>query len=330
LLEWQLRLALKNEDWRRVRQLCYYHTNHQDPMWMYWKARALAALGNTQEAHLLYQETAKNRHYYGFLASQRIHQPPEFEAQMGMVNLTSLRIYQPFTERIRALHHQQRDLEASVLLNDFISELPLNDKITLIHWVSNVLQWYPRALALSSADEFKNYLILRFPLGFKPIVQHAAQHYQVPEALLYAVIRQESAFNPKIASRVGARGLMQLMPSTAKLVAQTHHIPYRELNELNLPVTNIMLGTAYLQSLGVRFDHHPMLMAAAYNAGPSQVNYWLKHHPPKEVDLWIETLPWKETRNYLKNVIAFYAIYQYRMQQSANLEPAFKTLPNHQ
>ena len=82
---------------------------------------------------------------------------------------------------------------------------------------------------------------------------------------------------------------------------------------------NINIGIAYLQQLAKRFSQHPVLMAAAYNAGPRQAYYWLKNHPPKEIDVWIETLPWQETRNYLKNVTAFYVVYQYRLKQKPDM-----------
>jgi len=112
---------------------------------------------------------------------------------------------------------------------------------------------------------------------------------------------------------------MQLMPATAKATAKSERINYADKKQLFGAQKNINIGVAYLQQLAKRFDKHPVLMAAAYNAGPRQVVYWLKNHPPKQIDIWIETLPWHETRNYLKNVVAFYAVYQHRMHQKADL-----------
>ena len=107
---------------------------------------------------------------------------------------------------------------------------------------------------------------------------------------------------------------MQLMPATAKEISKAEHIAYTNKKQLFSSQTNIKIGVAYLKQLSKRFHQHPILMAAAYNAGPKQVTFWLKNHTPKEMDIWIETLPWTETRNYLKNIIAFYAVYQYRLQ----------------
>ncbi|MGL6030090.1 MAG: lytic transglycosylase domain-containing protein, partial [Legionella sp.] len=106
----------------------------------------------------------------------------------------------------------------------------------------------------------------------------------------------------------------------AKLVAKQVKIPYTDQNQLFLSQKNINIGIAYLQHLMRRFGNHPILVAAAYNAGPSQVGFWLRNHPPKEIDVWIETLPWQETRNYLKNVMAFSVVYQYRLNQKPNFK----------
>jgi len=114
---------------------------------------------------------------------------------------------------------------------------------------------------------------------------------------------------------------MQLMPTTAKQVARREHITYSNREALFSPNTNINLGTAYLNHLAARFDRNPLLMVAAYNAGPQQVNRWIKTHPVEDIDVWIDTLPWAETRNYLKAVMAFYAVYQHRLQQTPSLEP---------
>ena len=118
---------------------------------------------------------------------------------------------------------------------------------------------------------------------------------------------------------------MQIMPNTAKDISKSEKIAYKIKPQLLLSDKNINIGVAYLKQLAKRFDNHPILMAAAYNAGPKQVNNWLKTNPPNEMDIWIETLPWLETRNYLKNIIAFYAVYQYRLRERPDLSPFMKT-----
>ena len=116
------------------------------------------------------------------------------------------------------------------------------------------------------------------------------------------------------------------MPATAKLVARMAKIPYYHPDQLFTSQHNITIGIAYLATLAKRFSSHPILMAAAYNAGPSNVAYWLRSYPPKQMDIWIETLPFPETRNYLKNVVAFYTVYEYRMQKNPNLKQIMRSL----
>ena len=215
------------------------------------------------------------------------------------------------------LSHQT--VQASRLLNDFVSELPKDEKSALAFWIADHLHWHGKSIYLSNNDELNNQLSLRFPLAHRKTIKEYAENYHIPQEFIYAIIRQESSFQEDVVSSAGANGLMQVMPATAHLVARHEKIPYTDKNQLLTSQKNIHIGTAYLQQLAKQFHQHPVLMAAAYNAGPRQANYWLKNHEPKEIDIWIETLPWRETRNYLKNIIAFYAVYQYRMQEKLNL-----------
>ena len=232
----------------------------------------------------------------------------------------TLAIYKPITDQVKELYNSHQSWLASRLLNDFNSELPKNEKSALAYWVAHELQWNGKSVYLSNNEELGNQLSLRFPLAYQPIIRNFALRYHVPQPLIFAMIRQESTFFDDIVSSAGANGLMQVMPLTAKIVAKRAHIPYNNPKELFVSDKNIHIGVAYLQQLAHQFRSHPVLVVAAYNAGPRQVNLWLKNHPPKEIDIWIETLPWQETRNYLKNVIAFYAVYQYRLGEKPNLD----------
>ncbi len=183
------------------------------------------------------------------------------------------------------------------------------------------LKWPEKGLQLTNNKALYNQIALRFPTAYQKIVEKNAKNFNFPPEFVYAIIRQESTFRKKVVSHAGAYGLMQLLPQTAKQMARKEHISYRSRPELFSPEKNIQLGTAYLKYLGQQFNYHPVLIAAAYNAGPRQVKYWLQNHPPKEIDIWIETLPWHETRNYLKNIIAFYAVYQHLLGTRTDLSP---------
>ncbi|KTD57413.1 transglycosylase SLT domain-containing protein [Legionella shakespearei] len=319
LVDWQIRFALKNQNWEQVSKLINHSQNKDSPCWQYWLARSLEEQGKKAEAEAIYEPLAKSRQYYGFLASIRLKKKPSFENEKPTTSFSALKPYQPIIEQIRTLYHAKESTQASRLLNDFISELPKDEASALIYWVDSELQWHGKSVYLSNNETLNNQLTLRFPLAYKDTVKTYAKQYAVEPEFVYAIIRQESGFREDVISSAGALGLMQIMPMTASVVSKMSRIPYSNQRELFLSQKNINIGTAYLQQLTKRFSNHPVLVAAAYNAGPRQVVYWLKNHPPKEIDVWIETLPWQETRNYLKNVMAFYVVYQYRLDQRPDL-----------
>lgn len=319
LVDWQIRFALKNHDWKHVAKFINSSKNKDTPCWQYWLARALEAQGKKEEAIAIYEPLAKNRQYYGFLASIRLHKSPNFENEKTTTSLSGLKPYQPFIDQVKSLYLSKQNTEASRLLNDFISELPKEEASALVYWVDSELGWHGKSVYLSNNELLNNQLLLRFPLAYKNTVKSYANQYSIPPEFVYAIIRQESGFREDVVSSAGAKGLMQVMPQTASVVSKMSKISYNDQKQLFLSNKNINIGIAYLQQLTKRFSNHPVLVAAAYNAGPRQVVYWLKNHPPKEIDVWIETLPWQETRNYLKNVMAFYVVYQYRLNQKPNL-----------
>ena len=134
-------------------------------------------------------------------------------------------------------------------------------------------------------------------------------------SLLYAVSRQEGALYPRAESPVGAPGLMQLMPGTAKETASKLGVPYRNPEQLFDPTLNVRLGSAYLKRLLDVYDGNRILATAAYNAGPGRVKRWREQSRNRPMDVWVESIPYKETRNYVQNVLSFDLIYQHKLQQ---------------
>lgn len=320
LLEWQIRFALKNAQWSRVQSLIAQMPEQKDPGLIYWRGRALEKMGDTAAAKKEYEKLSKLRHYYGFLANTRLQQPLAFEEETPTENVDILSVYQPVLDEIEEHYQEKRYLSASRMINDFSSELPKNEQSAVAAWAANTLHWYGKSVYLSNEPELRDQLDLRFPLAHQHTINKEIKRNPLPEALVFAIIRQESAFRDRVVSPVGAHGLMQIMPKTAKMVARKHKIPYRSPTELFQPRKNIKLGVAYLTQLSKRFNGHPALMAAAYNAGPHSVVRWMRNKPAKDVDIWIETIPFHETRNYLKNVMAFYAVYLHRLNKPAKLQ----------
>lgn len=326
VLEWQIRYALKRQSWGRVAHLIPFLKDKNNACWQYWLARAFEAQGQTDKARALYAKLANQRQYYGFLASNRLKRMPAFHLEAPIYQASLIKTYAPILNQVRNLYFTHRKSDASKMLTDFISELPRTQKATVLQWTSKELQWHDKALALSNTDELSNQLHLRFPVLYERVINTLSKQYHVPKPFIYAIIRQESLFREDVVSSVGARGLMQIMPATAKHISRTSRIPYRHQDELFHWHRNIPLGVAYLSQLSKRFTAHPILVAAAYNAGPRQANNWVRNQPRASMDIWVETLPWPETRNYIKNVIAFYAVYQYRLKERVDMTKLMRTI----
>ena len=151
--------------------------------------------------------------------------------------------------------------------------------------------------------------MLRFPLAYGVEIAESAQGNQIDTSWILAIARQESAFTPDARSPAGAMGLMQLMPRTAKETAKRAKVRYKGSHQLTEPELNLKLGSYYLASLSRRYAGHRVLASAAYNAGPGRVNSWLEQRQDLPIDIWIETIPFDETRNYVQNILSFSVIY---------------------
>ncbi|MFZ5468075.1 MAG: transglycosylase SLT domain-containing protein [Myxococcota bacterium] len=152
-------------------------------------------------------------------------------------------------------------------------------------------------------------LALMYPLAFRQSVERAAKEQSLDPYFTWAIMRRESAFRPEVASAADARGLMQLIPPTAKAIAQELSLPLPNPDELFSPELNITMASWYLSALLRRFGH-PALSAAAYNAGPQAVVRWATEKGSLPLDLWVEEIPYKETRAYVKQVMADYDVYR--------------------
>lgn len=323
--EWRVRAALKSKDFTNAKIAIEALPTElkEKSCWQYWHARSLEALGHNYQAKSIYKRLSQKRHYYGFLASHRANITPKMEDHDYKEDRGMLKKYQQQIDYINALYEKGQRHQANLLSYELANSLNDRELVQLAETYSN-WNWHEKALSIANQSKHKNHLRIRFPLAHKTLVMKHAKKYDVEPTLIYAVIRQESTFRQKAKSSANAMGLMQVIPSTARRVAKKNQIELKRLNHMYQPKINVEVGTAYLKHLSKRFDDHPVLMAAAYNAGPRQVNHWLRKHPRNEPDIWIETLPWGETRNYLKNIVAFYAVYQYRLDKEPSIERFMK------
>lgn len=328
LMDWYMRYSIYHQQWSQVQKAIHHFPKPLTPEQSYWLAQAKLHLGQEEAGRELLKSIAKERHYYGFLASNDLKIPPSFieQKQYPISHLPSE--YTPILHEIENEYRQNHRGTAAQLLNDFMLELPISEKSALVNWVANHLNWSNQAIIMSNQPELMNQISIRFPVKYQDMVNQRAKMLHLDPAYIYAIIRQESAFHPEIVSSVGARGLMQMMPRTAKHISRHYRIPYQHEKQLFTPHKNIELGTIYLSHLSKIFEQHPVLIAAAYNAGPQSVHRWIKQNPTQNMAIWIETLPWKETRNYVKNIVAFQTIYQHRLHEPLQLKRTLEPIPN--
>lgn len=318
LIELRVRLALWEQDWPGVIQWISRLpvAQQQEERWRYWQARALERTGQQQLANAIYQETAHLRGFYGFMAAQRIQAPyPLTHQPVQAVPAWQNAIVQwPFLLRVQELIDigQAQSARAEWLHN--MARVSTDQQIALGHLALN-RGWHEFAVLSSIQAKAWDALDLRFPLPLKLTFLQMAQERMMNTSLLYAISRQESALNSFAQSPVGARGLMQLMPATAQETANKLGVAYQNTQQLFDPDMNIRLGSAYLKRLLDLYDGNRVLASAAYNAGPGRVRSWRTRENSKPMDIWIESIPYQETRSYVQNVLSFDLIYQHKLAQ---------------
>jgi soluble lytic murein transglycosylase len=286
---------------------------HKSEQWLYWQARAMAAQGQGAAARRLYRQAARHTSLWGLLAAERVDAPYALESRPTPASDERLaRIAQsPAGRRIAELRALGRDLDVRRELHALTGGMGRKD---LMATAILARRWGmpDQAAFLLARSGFWDDLELRFPVEHRDLVRRQAVAAGLDESWVYAILRQESAFHPQAVSPAGAIGLMQLMPATAREVALSLSEPPPSRTELLDPQVNIRLGTTYLARMQERFDDHPVLAAAAYNAGPHRVEQWLKD-ARMDADVWAAIIPFRETRRYVRRVLAYRLIYDDRL-----------------
>lgn len=321
LFEWRLAAALRTENWARIarwtRASPAADTDVHLPQWRYWRARALEAMGHGTEASAVYRELAGERDYYGFLAADRMgleyhmhHTPLDASRDVlqAVAARPALRRAQEWfllDERHRALREWRRALR----------DMP-PEELAASAYLTTTWGWHDRAIfALGRAAAYDD-LRLRFPVLHETELRAAAERHDLDLGWIFATVRAESAFMTDARSPAGARGLMQLMPAVGRRTARTLGLRnYSTASLLDAP-TNIRLGSAYLAGLYRQFHGNIALATGAYNAGPHRIRSWLHRNRCRETDIWVELIPFAETRLHVKRVLFYSAVYDWRLQRS--------------
>lgn len=321
LTEWRIRLELAKQDWKDALALIDKLPTDlkNEGRWIYWKESVTHRL-NPKKHQPNYSGVAKERSFYGFLASEITNNPfyinhrPSDITEGHKNKLSELAAFQ----RIKELLAFDYQYAARVEWNHLRKQLSTNDQLVMAH-IAYDWGWYDQAIRGAARIKAWDDLDIRFANPHKSLFEELANERGIYQTWAVAVARQESAWHQYARSRVGARGLMQLMPATAKMTAKKFDIKYSGVGQLFTPRTNISLGTAYLAQVLGTFNGNRIYATAAYNAGPHRVKKWLKARGDVPLDVWIETIPFDETRNYVQNVLAFSVIYDVMASRNASL-----------
>lgn len=326
---WRARAAMRAGDWKAVLVAIQALAPEEarEATWRFWRARALRSLGETEASTALLQGLARETTFYGLLAAEEVGATPAPDWKGVAVEPADIERMRavPGIQRALALYAAGLDNEA---LREWIWAVRGRDDRELLAAAEIARQANETERAINTADRTMQLVDFaqRYPVPHRDALTAAARQWNLDPALVYSIIRQESRFMPEARSRVGATGLMQLMPATAKWVAR--QIPVHPYNPgmLRQPETNIQMGTYYfrrvLDDLG-----HPTLAVAAYNAGPGRARRW-RDERALEGAIYVETIPFSETRDYVKKVLANEWYYQHRLTgRSASMKALVGTIP---
>ncbi|WP_285423365.1 transglycosylase SLT domain-containing protein [Pseudomonas sp. efr-133-TYG-103a] len=311
--EWRLRLLLRLGRWNDAYELTRRlpQTLATTNRWRYWQARSLElAQPNSPLLANLYRTVSKERDFYGFLAADRIQTP-------YMLNNKPLPLSQATMNKVRNTPGVQRALEfyeRGEVVNGRREWYHVTRRFTRDEMVAQAklaydMRWYFPAIRTISQAQYWDDLDIRFPMAHRDTLVREAQIRGLHSSWVFAITRQESAFMDDARSGVGASGLMQLMPATAKETARKFSIPLASPAQVLDPDKNIQLGAAYLSQVHAQFNGNRVLASAAYNAGPGRVRQWLRGANHLAFDVWVESIPFDETRQYVQNVLSYAVIY---------------------
>jgi soluble lytic murein transglycosylase len=319
--EWRIRTAIGNQAWESVSYWIEQlpAEERETPHWQYWLARAMEESGKPQEARLVYARVATDRGYHGFMAADHIGLPyalnhrPVLHTEQELKDLENI----PAIARSREFYFNGLTSSARREWRQATSNFDQR-QLQLAAVLAHRWSWHDRAIFTTARAKYFDDLEMRFPVVYRKEVERHANRQQIDPAWVMGVMRQESAYMQDARSHAGAMGLMQLMPQTARSVARLIKTPLRRTSELLNADKNILLGTAYLRRVLDKNNGHQVLATASYNAGPHRVQAWLpeKENGKLAADIWVETMPFSETRTYVKRVMAYTTIFEKQLGRS--------------
>ena len=304
-LEWWARAALWAKNWKLAAHAiaAMTETNRQTARWRYWAARTSEESHDEQSAQPIYESLLADDNYYSGMAAAHLSRLMAPHPQSVPVNTDLLGTLQkvPALERARELFLCGMRPEAMAEWQFGSEALPAEARTQSIRLAAE-WGWYDQAVTVATAQHVFNDYTLLYPRPYDAEVNAAAHLAQLAPEIVYGVVRQESLYRIDAVSNAGARGLMQLQPATARSTARYYKRPTPALTDLFDPYINTALGAARLRMLLDEFDDQIPVALAGYNAGPNAVMRWLPQEP-LDSDIWIENIPYNETRGYVQRIL---------------------------
>ncbi|NHN77440.1 transglycosylase SLT domain-containing protein [Azotobacter chroococcum] len=315
--EWRTRLLLRLGRWDEAHRLTSRMPEElaSSNRWRYWQARSLQlAQPQSQQAAGLYQPVARERDFYGFLAADRIQVPYQLNHKPMALDARVMQKVRNTAGIRRALEFHARGQVVDARREWYhVSRLFSREEMVAQARLAYDMGWYFPAIRTISQAQYWDDLDIRFPMAHQGSLTRAARNRGLHSSWVFAITRQESAFMSDARSGAGAGGLMQLMPATAQETARKFGIPLSSPRQVYDPETNIQLGAAYLSQVHAQFGGNRVLASAAYNAGPGRVRQWLRGADHLAFDVWVESIPFDETRQYVQNVLSYSVIYGHKL-----------------
>ncbi len=316
VFHFRLRTALANKNWAILKKW----TSGQAPevefemRWRYWHARALEETGEQEKANEIFTELAKERDYYGFLAADKVNAPyrmnnyplPENKEELARIeSLPAIQRAYEFFKLNTGYQARREWYHAEKQMTTYQMQIAAK--------LASQWGWHDRAIFTMTAAGAYDSLEIRFPILFEDIFDKYAKKRKLDRSWVYGLARAESAFIEDVKSPAGALGLMQVMPKTGAQTAKSIGMKGFRVHKLKQAETNIPIGTAYMKQMLDKFDGNIVLATAAYNAGPHRVTQWLPKQGCESPDVWIEQIPFSETNKYVKRVLSFANVYDWRL-----------------
>lgn len=303
--EWHARAALWAGDWKLVGNIIAAMPDQQRSLarWRYWTARATEKNGDPKLARQLYESVLVDDNFYSIMSAARLDRTLAPHPEKLLVDQSQIERMEQLPPMVRARElllsdmRDQANREWSFGFNQLMESARTQAIPLAARW-----GWYDQAIATATQQRVFNDYELLYPQPYDAEVLSAAKLTGLKPQLIYSVMRQESLYRRDALSSAGARGLLQMLPETARRTASKWKRPRPSPTDLFTPAINVPLGAANLRSLVDRFGGQTMVALAGYNAGPNAAARWMPSES-LDPDIWVENIPYNETRAYVQRIL---------------------------